>query len=253
MKLVLDGQMVNYTDEGKGNVVLFLHGWGANLRSFDKLADEMSQHYRVIRIDFPAFGGSSRPPRDWDIGDYAEFVNRFLQKKEITHLKAVIAHSFGGRVTIKLAGEKKVPTDKIILIGSGGINHSSSPRQQAYKVVAKTGKRIMRLPGLHKLQNKMRRRLYETAGAMDYFDADDDMQKIFLKVINEDVRQLAASITIPTLLIWGENDTETPVADGEIFHEKISGSKFVVIADAGHFTYLDQPEKVTAEIKTFLQ
>lgn len=252
MKLVLNGQLVNYTDEGKGSVILFLHGWGANLQSFDVLAAKLSDKHRIVRIDFPAFGGSSRPASDWGISDYAEFVTGFLQKKGINHLAAVIAHSFGGRITVKLAGQNMLSADKIILIGSGGIKHSSSPRQQAYRVVAKIGKQIMKLPGLHKLQGKVRRRLYETAGAMDYFDADDDMQKIFLKVINEDVRELAAKITIPTLLIWGESDTETPLADGKIFHEKIKASRFVVIADAGHFTYLDQPEKVLSEIKTFL-
>lgn len=252
MKIVVNDQLVNYVDQGKGKVILLLHGWGANLHSFDDMAQDLADEYRLIRIDFPAFGGSPRPTSDWDIGNYADLVAAFLQKKNIHHLTAVIAHSFGGRVTIKLAGQGLIDADKIILIGSGGIKHSSSPRQQAYKVVAKTGRQLLKLPGLAALQGTARRRLYQTAGAMDYFDADDDMQKIFLKVINEDVRELATHITIPTLLIWGENDTETPVADGKIFQQKIDGSKLVVIPDAGHFAYLDQLQKVMSLVREFI-
>ncbi len=252
MKIVVNGQLINYVDEGKGNVVLLLHGWGANLQTFDMMAADLAQDYRVIRLDFPAFGGSPRPSDDWDIGDYGMLVVGFLQKLGIDHVTAIIAHSFGGRVTIKLVGQGLLAVDKIILIGSGGIKHSSSPRQQAYKVVAKTGKQVMKLPGLQKLQGKMRRRLYETAGAMDYFDAGDSMQTIFLKVINEDVRELASKITIPALLLWGDSDQETPLSDGRIFHEKIVGSKLVVVPGAGHFTYVDEPQKVISEIKKFL-
>lgn len=252
MKSIVGDQLVNYSDEGEGDVILMLHGWGANLQSFDTLAKELAHKYRIVRIDFPAFGGSPRPSADWGIGEYGDLVIRFLDKKGIGQLHAVIAHSFGGRVTIKLAGRGMLHPDKIVLIGSGGIRHSSSPRQQAYKAVAKTGKQIMKLPGLNRLSGGVRRRLYETAGAMDYFEAGD-MRNIFLRVINEDVREWAAKISVPTLLIWGENDEETPLSDGKIFHEKIAHSKLVVVRNAGHFTYLDQPQEVLSEIEAFLQ
>lgn len=252
MKIVVGDQLVNYSDEGSGDVILMLHGWGANLQSFDGLARRLQERYRIVRIDFPGFGSSPQPAADWDIGEYAALVKAFLQKKEIGHLKAVIAHSFGGRVTIKLAGQGLLDSEKVILIGSGGIRHSSSPRQQAYKLVAKTGKQVMKLPGLRKMQSKMRQRLYQNAGAMDYFESGD-MKNIFLRVINEDVRELAAKMTIPTLLLWGERDAETPLTDAKIFHDKLPDSKLVVIPDAGHFTYLDQPDAVMREIETFLQ
>ena len=140
MKIVVNGQLVNYVDEGKGKVILSLHGWGANVQTFDMMAADLIKSYRVIRLDFPAFGGSPRPAEDWDIGDYATLVIDFLHKLGVDHVTAVIAHSFGGRVTIKMTGQGLLSIDRIVLIGSGGIKHSSSPRQQAYKVIAKIGR-----------------------------------------------------------------------------------------------------------------
>jgi pimeloyl-ACP methyl ester carboxylesterase len=252
MKIVVDNQLVNYSDEGSGDVILLLHGWGANLQSFDEVAHRLQKNYRVIRIDFPGFGSSPQPAANWDIGDYATLVKEFLLKKEVIRLKAVIAHSFGGRIAIKLAGQNMLETEKIILIGSGGIRHSSSPRQQVYRIVAKIGKYVMKLPGLNKLQSKMRMRLYQNAGAMDYLESGD-MKDIFLRVIDEDVRDFAAKIMVPTLLIWGEQDAETPLVDGKIFHDKIKHSTFIVIPAAGHFTYIDQPDLVMMEIEAFLR
>lgn len=250
MKIVVDDQLVNYQDEGNGDVILMLHGWGANLQTFDQMSAELSG-YRVIRLDFPAFGASPRPENDWSVADYAALVEGFLRKKKIDNIHAIIAHSFGGRVTIKMAERNMVKIGKIILIGSGGIRHSTSPRQILYKVVAKTGKQILRLPGLNKAEKKARRKLYTTAGATDYLEAGDS-QGIFLKVINEDLRDSAGTISVPVLLIWGENDHETPLSDAAIFHQKIQSSKLVVISDAGHFTYLDQPARVLSEVKEFL-
>lgn len=251
MKIVVGEQLLNYMDEGAGKVILLLHGWGANLSTFDSMTSALAKEYRVIRLDFPGFGGSPQPSADWDIGDYARMIADFLKKKDIKDIHAIIAHSFGGRVTIKLTGTGALETGRIVLIGSGGIRHSSSPRQQAYKAVAKTGGAIMKLPGLRKIRGKMKRQLYEKAGAMDYFEAGD-MKNIFLRVIDEDMRETAARISIPTLLIWGENDDETPVSDGKIFHDRIEGSEMIVIPAAGHFTYLDDPATVMALTKKFL-
>lgn len=251
MKIVVDDQLVNYQDEGNGDVILMLHGWGASLQTFDQMSAELSG-YRVIRLDFPAFGASPRPENDWSVEDYAALVEGFLKKKKINNLLAIIAHSFGGRVTIKMAERSTIGVKKIILIGSGGIRHSKSPRQKLYRLVAKSGKQILRLPGLNRAHDMARRKLYTIAGATDYLDAGDT-QGIFLKVINEDLRDSAGAISVPVLLIWGENDRETPLSDATIFHEKIQSSKLVVISDAGHFTYLDQPARVLSEIKEYLQ
>jgi len=101
MKVIIDDQFVEYSDQGSGKVVLMLHGWGQNLVTFDKIAEDLSKNFRVIRFDFPGFGGSPKPKTDWFVGDYAENTVELLKKLGVGSLFAVIGHSFGGRVIIK--------------------------------------------------------------------------------------------------------------------------------------------------------
>ena len=252
MKIVANNQLINYVDEGQGKVILLLHGWGANLKSFNNMATQLAKAYRVVRVDFPGFGESSLPPENWVLDDYAQLVKAILDKLKIDTVEAVIAHSFGGRVTIKMHAEGYVAAKKIILVDSGGIKHSASLRNQSFKAIAKIGKQVAKTPGLRKFHDTLRTKLYKSAGSMDYIEAGE-LQKVFINVINEDLREQAALLTQPSLLLWGENDTETPLNDAYIFHKKIKGSELAVIPNAGHFAYLDQPQQVMARIEAFLR
>lgn len=250
MKIIIGEQLINYTDEGKGDVILMLHGWGANLHSFDEMTKWLARKYRVVRLDLPGFGGSPRPTEDWHIGDYAQMVTDFLDKKNI-NVHAAIVHSFGGRVIIKAVGNGMIDVDKLVLMGSGGIKHSNSPRQTMYKAIAKTGKGIMKLPGINRLELRARAQLYKTAKATDYIESNE-LKQIFLNAINEDMRDVAVKIKVPTLLLWGSQDQDTPIADAQIFHTKIKNSKLVILPGAGHFVYLDDADGAKSAIESFL-
>jgi len=244
--------MVNYQDEGKGPTILLLHGWGSELSAFAKLSKYLSENYRVISLDLPGFGSTQVPNSDWHVKEYAEFVHSFLKKKKIKRLYAVAGHSFGGRVIIKGISEKLIDPQKVILIGSAGVKPPKSTKANAYKVAAKTGKALTTLPGLSKLRPKLRSGLYKSAGTSDYLNAKE-MQKIFLNIVNEDLMKCAMDISQPTLLLWGENDSETPVADGETLAQCIPFSKLYVMKNAGHYAHLDAPELVNSKIDEFLQ
>jgi len=251
MKLVVNDQLVSYSDEGAGPVLVILHGWGASLQTFDTIAKRLSGRFRVIRLDLPGFGQSPKPPDSWFIDDYAHFIASFLSKLGVLSVYAIIGHSFGGRITLKAVGKGYIIPQKVVLIGSAGIKPSESAQKLLYKSVAKVGKQIAKLPLFNKLQVKLRRRLYESAGSTDYLEADT-MRTIFLHTIAEDLQADAANIKQPCLLIWGENDDATPVADGRILHSAIRDSQFVVVSRAGHFVYTDKPDEVTKIIEDFL-
>jgi pimeloyl-ACP methyl ester carboxylesterase len=98
----------------------------------------------------------------------------------------------------------------------------------------------------------LRSSLYSAAGSSDYLEAGP-LKKTFLKVINEDLSFPAAAIQQPTLLIWGENDDTTPLKEARQLHDKIRGSKLVVLTGAGHFAYSEQPTKVAKLIEDFVK
>jgi pimeloyl-ACP methyl ester carboxylesterase len=251
MKVIVNNQLLEYEDRGNGRVVLMLHGWGVDLHTFDRLVDYLSQKYRVIRFDFPGFGKSPKPTLDWLVDDYARLVRDLLQKLNITDLYAVIAHSFGGRVTIKGISQDYFKPNQVILIGTAGVKPTQSVKKTIYKTIAKIGKIATALPLLNKLQPKLRQKLYSMVGSTDYLQADQ-MKKIFLNTINEDLLPEVKNIKQPTLLIWGENDTETPLNDAKLILNNLRHGQLRVIKNSGHFVYIEAFDKVIKEIDGFL-
>lgn len=251
MKVLVNGQLIEYKDEGHGKVLVLLHGWGDRMGTFDAMAAHLSKHFRVIRLDFPGFGSSPRPTDNWTIGDYASMTAEFLKKLAITDLYAIAGHSFGGRVIIKAIGQKLISPEKVILIGAAGVKPKQNGKKAAYKVVAKVGKAVTSLPGLRRTQKALRKRLYESAGATDYLYAEG-MQTIFRNTVNEDLLPLVHLISQPSLLIWGENDDQTPVSDAYAMVNELEDSELVVVQDAGHFVFLDNAPIVTEKIEEFL-
>lgn len=251
MKVIVDDLLVNYEDEGKGKTVLMLHGWGTDMNSFTDLAERLQKKHRVVRLDFPGFGGSDKPRSGWTVGDYARFTRDFIEKLDLD-VYALIAHSFGGRVTIKGVAEKELNPEKIILMGSAGIKPEMTAKKVAYQMAAKTGKAITSIPGLGRFRSGLQRRLYGSAGASDYLATSSVMRQVFINAIDEDLKRYAAQITKPSLLIWGEDDDSTPISDGKTLHQLIKKSELKVVPKAGHYVFLDEPETVTKKIEEFL-
>ncbi len=119
MKAIVEGLATEYTDEGHGQVVLMLHGWGDNLHTFDPLLQFILK-YRVVRLDLPGFGNSEKPQDVWGVQEYANFVRAFCAKLDIVP-EAILGHSFGGRIILKGVGTGVLSPQKIILIASAGI------------------------------------------------------------------------------------------------------------------------------------
>lgn len=251
MKVLVNGQMIEYKDEGSGRVLLLLHGWGTNLATFDQLAGHLAQHFRVIRFDFPGFGQSPKPTDDWSVSDYARLTRDFLDKLKITELQAIVAHSFGGRVAIKYVSLGYQAPQKVVLIGAAGVKPRRLLRKGLYRGVAKIGKLATSLPVLKTIQPTLRKHLYSAAGSTDYLQADQ-MQKVFLNVIREDLLPEVSHITQPTLLIWGKDDTETPLGDANLILKSLDKGRLVVIPAAGHFVYIEAYDKVIKELDGFL-
>lgn len=251
MQVLVDGQLVNYADEGKGRVVVLLHGWGARLQTFDALARQLRSHYRVIRLDFPGFGASPKPDDSWTVGSYATLTAAFLKKLGVKKTHALLGHSFGGRVIIKGVAEGVLNAQRIVFMNAAGPRTSDSARRALFKVIAKTGKAVTALPGLRSLRGGLRRKLYGAAGATDYLDVQS-MRSIFLHTVNEDLTPLLKKVTPPALLLWGENDTDVPVKTAELMQRELPTAELVVLPEAGHFVYLDQPEESLRRIQEFL-
>lgn len=249
MFLNIDGTNVYYEIAGNGSPVLLLHGWGSNISSFRPLIEFLQQRYKVIALDFPGFGQSDLPKITWDINSYTTFLTEFLNQTSLKKTN-IIAHSFGGRIAIKLAVEHPEMINKLILVNSAGIIPRRTKKYYLKVLLAKTGKLAAKILG-HS-GNKIKSRIYKYTGSKDFQKAGP-MRNTMLKVINEDMQPLLKKIAAPTLLIWGENDMETPVYMGRVMEKEIKDVGLVILKNAGHYSFLDQFQRFCIISNNFLQ
>ena len=253
MNKMVFGLNINYSDKGEGEPVVLLHGWGANISLFGSMTEILTKNYRVIALDFPGFGGSDEPKEVWDVDRYTDFVIEFLRDFGFSKV-TFLGHSFGGRVIIKMFERDNLPfeIDKLILTGSAGVVPKKTPaqirRQKIYKMTRKiySSKMVTRLfpNALEKLRRKN--------GSADYNAASPIMRQVLVKVVNEDLVHIFPKVTPSTLLIWGRNDTATPVADGKLMEELMPNAALVVLDNSGHYAFLDEIFAFNKIIASFL-
>lgn len=251
MQININGYNINYESVGEGRAVLMLHGWGSSLDAYKLLTAAFCDKFRMISLDFPGFGGSDMPKEAWEVDQFADITLKFIDMLGLKN-PIMIGHSFGGRVIIKLAGSGMVTPEKIILIDSAGIKPKRSIRSKIRLAVFKTGKWFLTLPLLKKYTASALDKLRAYFGSSDYNSAPSVMRQTLVRVINEDLRGYMPSIKAPTLLIWGENDTATPLGDAKIMEQLIPDSGLCVIKGTGHFSFVQRPYEVHAIIASFL-
>lgn len=249
MQVIVDSLLTTYERQGKGKVILFLHGWADTMASSRQLRAALAKKYEVIALDLPGFGGTQIPGVAWGLREYVQFIGAFLAKIGIDGIYAVIGHSNGGAMAVKGVAEGTLKAEKVVLLASAGIRAPKSLRNQMLKAAAKTAKVLM-APLPAGVKQKIRGQAYTTIGS-DYLVAPH-MQETFKRVVAEDVRGDAAQLTMPVLLVYGEQDGDAPVWYGELFHELMSDSTLVVLPGAGHFVYLDRPDDVLRHVQEFL-
>lgn len=252
MKVVVDGLMTEYEAEGRGKAVLFLHGWGSSKEVFKGLGEELKDKYRVVAVNLPGFGGTDEPKKPWEVDDYVEFVASFLKKAKVPRVYAIVGHSFGGRVMIKGCTNGKLNSEKLVFIDAAGVKSKRTARTRAFNAMAKVGNVMLSLPIINRFRKMMKIRLYRKAGVSDYLNASELMRETFKKTIDEDLSSLIKEIRQKCLIIWGEDDHDTPVSDVYIF-KQIKHSRAHILSGAGHYAFLDKPEETARLVKDFLR
>ena len=250
MHMHMDGINCFIDISGEGAAVLLLHGWGATHQAWGRLPQMLNEMgFQCISIDFPGHGKSTDPPQAWSVDDYAQFVYRLLQTLQIERC-FVIAHSFGGRVTIRMASQFPELFEKIVLVDAAGVKPKRSCsyyiRQYTYKFAKQCAKigLINRMFGLKKrMQN---------VGSEDYRALKTDtMRATFVKVVNQDLRPYLSDIHAPTLLVWGSEDQDTPLYMAKTMEKEIPNAGLVVLEGAGHYSYLDEFGRFVLIVKSF--
>jgi pimeloyl-ACP methyl ester carboxylesterase len=187
--------------------ILFLHGWGGSRESLRGIATLFQHTHCVHLFDLPGFGEAPPPPQSWGTIEYADLVQQYILDR-VHGTVVLVGHSFGGRVSIRLASRRLSQIRELVLLGVPGLPQQGLSRARLRRWRIRTLRRL-----LIALKPVIGGRgvAWHTAtfGSKDY-QAAGAMRPVLIRTVNEDLTESAQSIACPTLLIWGTDDTETP-------------------------------------------
>ncbi len=237
---------VNYITMGEGpETAVILQGWGTNLGLYRDLAAHLSRRMQVFLPELPGFGETPEPKEPMDAEDYAAFTLELMRALGIreTHL---IGHSNGGRIMLVLASEPRdIAFRKLVFLDSAGIVPPRTAKKKLQSALFRAGKTV--LAPFPAALEKYR----QSHGSADYRAASGVMRQTLVKLVTRDLRDRMPRIPNPSLLIWGENDTDTPLWMGKLFEQEIPDAGLVTVPGAGHYAYLEKPQFVYRVLDAF--
>ena len=260
MKAVIQGTTVGYTDQGNGTPLIFIHAFPLSKEMWQPQVDALKDTYRVITIDLGGHGESDIVLWHDSLDDFAKQVIQLLD-----HLKIVqavfVGLSMGGYTLFSIYRQYADRVKAIVLADTraqADSEEGKAGRQSMAEVAFKDGASAiadMMLPKLlapstleqrPEIAEQIRKMILETSTAGIVVD-------LVAMAARPDSTDLLSSITCPTLVIVGEDDQATPVAESEYLAQRISGATLVTIPQAGHLSNIEQPATFNQALQSFLQ
>lgn len=260
----IGGMRVHYTDEGKGEVVLLVHGTAASLHTWQAWVDVLKKDFRVIRMDLPAFGLTGpAPDRNYSIDSYVKFLRQFLAELKIRQI-SIAGNSLGGQIAWHYTAAYPDDVNKLILIDSAGL-----PRTKAIPLPI----RLARMPVVRSVARYISPRFLVRNSLKEvYFDRGKVTEELVDRYhtmalregnrqafvdramqIEDDPGQGLERIKVPTLILWGRYDQWIPVEQAENFRKRLPWSQVVIYENAGHVPHEETPQQTLADTVKFLR
>lgn len=231
-----DGSMFGRRHGSATPTVLALHGWGRDHADFDAALDGLD----ALAIDLPGFGASPPPEAGWSSSDYASSLHQIVD--EMSRPVVVVGHSFGGRVAVHLATQRRSAVAGLVLTGVPLIRRPSAAK-------APLGMRVGRR--LHKMglvgDDRMEA-LRQRHGSADYRAAEGIMREVLVRAVNETYEPQLREITCPVELVWGDDDTAASPDMARRAEELLTDAQLTIAADIDHFLPVRRPDILRAAI-----
>lgn len=249
MDVQLGAVKVHLAVMGQGRPVLMLHGWGGSHVSWAPVWQQLSAHHTLYIPDFPGFGQSDPPEAPWDVAAYAQMVCHLMDALDLKKCDFVV-HSFGGRVLLKLASEHPERVGRAVITDGAGLKPKRGAKYYFKVYSYKLCKWLARALG--PLGRGWRDRMAQRAGSEDYRALSPLMKQVFIRVVNEDLAACLPRVQASTLLIWGDQDRDTPLWMGQRMEREIPDAGLVVFPGRGHYAYLEEAGRFAAVVDHFL-
>ena len=262
----IDGMQVHYRIEGEGEPLVLIHGTGSMLQTWNNWTEMLKPHYKIIRMDIPAFGLTG-PRADGNYSDsmYTDFVNQFVLKIGIDSFY-LAGNSLGGLIAWKYAAAYPQKVKKLIIVDPGGFHEVNDKGGSFIFKLARNYPTITDLVskiGTHYFINHTLQEVYA-----DDSKITDEKKKMYAELnsrtgnrhsfveraryIHQCANEELTAITCPTLVMWGKEDVLIDVREAEHF-KNISKATFIVYDKTGHCPQEENPERSAADVLQFLK
>ncbi len=270
--VTIHGHSVGYRMAGDGPALLLIHGIAGSSAAWREVMPVLAERYTVIAPDLIGHGHSAKPLGDYSLGAYASGMRDLLGALGVERA-TVVGQSFGGGVALQLAYQHPECVERLVLVDSGGLG-----REVSWLL------RFLTLPGTEYLMpllfpsfvrergNALSRQLHARGVRMgrlaEMWNAyasltESANRKAFVRTLRSVIDPGGQSVSagdrlylaapLPTLIVWGEQDTVIPVAHAYAAHEAIPHSRLEVIAGAGHFPHVEDPGRFLEILLDFLE
>ena len=254
----IEDNKIRYLEAGDSkDTIVLIHGLGASAERWEFVIPLFNKQYRVIVPDLIGFGYSDKPLVDYTTEFFSNFLANFLGKIGLEKPN-IIGSSLGGQITAEYASEYKDSIEKLILVSPSGAMKHSTPALDAYvmaalypdKEGAENAYKMMAAPG----QQVPPRIIEDFVARMKLPNAKMAFMSTLLGLKNaQNIINKLKTITIPSLIIWGENDPVIPIKYADSFVSSIQDCRFYRMDGCGHTPYVDEPDNFTNIVMNFLK
>ena len=252
----IDGSKIRYFEVGTSKeTLLLLHGLGASAERWQEVIPLFAKKFRVIVPDLIGFGYSDKPMIDYTTDYFAEFVSKFVNEIGIKKMN-IIGSSLGGQIAAESMINYDVNVKKLVLVSPSGVMKHSTPALNAYISAAlypntdSALNAFQVMSGRKKIDEKIVSGFIER---MQLPNAKMAFMSTLLGLSNsEAITEKLQLITIPTLIVWGENDPVIPIDYAQSFVSGINDCRFYKMTGCGHTPYVEKPKAFFQIVADFL-
>lgn len=265
--LEVDGVSTRYIGRGGGEeAIVFIHGFSSTLWTWRSCLEPFSKQYRIYALDLKGFGFSGKPDSEYTTDEYVDFVIHFMDALEL-QTATLCGNSMGGNIAWRAALKHPDRIDRLILVDASGYasDHSGAPFFLSLGRLPGVGEILGSLITRGRIRATLESAYHDAAKVTDqtvdayYYPmrTQGAMHAVLarLRGFRADTEKWQSKIpelSLPTLIIWGENDTWIEREIAGRFHKDISGSKLVVIPECGHLPQEEKPEDFAISVLEFL-
>jgi pimeloyl-ACP methyl ester carboxylesterase len=269
----VDGIDVAYIDEGRGDrTLLLIHGLGTNAKGWMRNIPELSRDHRVVALDLPGYGMSSKDHYPFSMDFHARVCSGLLGELGIE--KAVwIGHSMGGQIALTAALDHPERVEALVLLSTAGFEAFTEGEGDWMKSAVTP--EFVHDSTIRSIARNLHSNFHATPPEADFFITDRIQMRgardfdLYCYAVWRNVAAMLdgptherlGEVTRPTLIVFGENDglIPNPYLHGgftrdvaEIGHRGIEGSELVMLPECGHMTMFEKPDEVNAAVRDFV-